>query len=86
MKWSNRRLQLALLLSPAAAGAAAEMVEVAGGVEAEERTYRWVSVWRMEEGSLVLRRGVMLAEGRRRAGSRFVREEKMCGYDLEREM
>jgi hypothetical protein len=40
MKWSNRRLQLALLLSPAAAGAAAEMVEVAGGVEAEERTYR----------------------------------------------
>jgi len=44
-KWSDRRLQLALLLQPAAAGAAVEMGEVASGVEAEERTDRWVSVW-----------------------------------------
>jgi len=69
---------LALLLSPAAARAVAEMVEVAGGVEVEEMIDRWVSVWRMEEGNLVLRRGDLLAEGRRRAGSRFVREELGC--------
>jgi hypothetical protein len=35
--WSDRRLQLSSLLSPAAAGAAVEMGEVAGSVEAEER-------------------------------------------------
>jgi len=35
--WSDRRLQLSLLLSPAAAGAAVEMGDVAGSVEAEER-------------------------------------------------
>jgi hypothetical protein len=44
-KWSDHRLQLALLLQPAAAGVAVEMGEVAGGVDAEERTDRWVSVW-----------------------------------------
>lgn len=37
MRWSDRRLQLSLLLSSAATGAAAEMGEVAGSVEAEER-------------------------------------------------
>jgi hypothetical protein len=35
--WSDRRLQLSSLLSPTAAGAAVEMGEVAGSVEAEER-------------------------------------------------
>ncbi|KAJ7008334.1 hypothetical protein NC653_007122 [Populus alba x Populus x berolinensis] len=49
------------------------MVEVFGGVEAKERTNWWVSMWQMKEGSLVLRRGDLLAEGRRRARSRFVR-------------
>ena len=45
MKWSDRRLQLALLLSPAATGDVVEIGEVAGSVEAEERTYWWVLVW-----------------------------------------
>ena len=44
-KWSDRRLQLALLLQPAATGVVAEMGGVAGGVEAGEWTDRWVSVW-----------------------------------------
>ena len=44
-KWSDRRLQLALLLQLAVAGAVAEMGGVAGGVEAGEWTDRWVSVW-----------------------------------------
>ena len=35
-RWSDRRLQLSLLLSPIA-----EMGEVADGVDAEERTDRW---------------------------------------------
>jgi len=39
--WSDRRLQLSLLLSPAAAGAAVEMGEVAGSVEAEELRLLW---------------------------------------------
>ena len=42
---SDRRLQLALLLQPAATGAVAEMGEVVGGVEAEEWTDWWVSLW-----------------------------------------
>jgi len=33
-----------------------EMGEVVGSVEAKERTDRWVLVWRLEKGSLVLRR------------------------------
>jgi hypothetical protein len=37
ISWSDRRLQLSLLLSPAAAGDAVEMEEVAGSVKAEER-------------------------------------------------
>jgi len=53
MRWSDRRLQLSLLLSPAAAGAAAEMGEVVFG-RPGKKGYCWVC--RVKFGRMVVKK------------------------------
>ena len=80
MRWSDRRLQLSLLLSPAAAGAAAEMGEVVFGCPGKKR-YCWVC--RVKFGRMVVKREgnqETQRKGAARAGSNellfFVQGEK----------